>query len=97
MFGPHVIAGRGVDELCCDTNPIAKLPCAAFKHITYAQFSGYLLYIKRSALIGEDSVACDNEEPANFGQSRYNVLCDAIREEVLVGVGGYVDEGHDRD
>src|SRR5262245_13396349 len=97
MFGPHVIAARGVDELCCDTNPITKLPCTALKHITYTQLSGHLLYINRSALIDEDSVACDNEEPANFGQSRDDVLCNAIRKELLVGVGRHVDEGHDRD
>jgi len=90
-------ACRGIDELCRDTNPTANLPCAALEHIAYPELSGYLLYVKGSALIGEGSVTCDDEEPTYFRESRDYVLGNAISEELLVGVPGHAYERHDRD
>ena len=96
-LGPDVAAGCDVIELCSDTHAIATFAHAALDHITDAEFLGDLLHVDGLALVCERGVACDHEEPAQFGQRGDDVLADAVGKILVLRVAAHVDEGEHGD
>ena len=56
-----------------------------------------LLNIDGSTLIGKAGITCDDKETAKARQSSYNLLDDAISEELLLTVAAQVVEWQDGD
>src|SRR6516164_557700 len=63
---PDVVSDPSLDELCCDTDPIAGFADAAFENIVNAELTADLLHIDGAALVGKAAVARDDEEPPDF-------------------------------
>ena len=96
-LGPDMLASRGVDELTGDTNSPAGSPDAALEDVTDAEFLGDPADVHGSSLVGEGRVARDDEEPAQAGQCRDDVLGDPVREVVLLRIATHVGERQDGD
>src|SRR5215471_21028046 len=94
---PKLITDRGVIELCRDAHAIATLADAAFDQIVDPEFLADPFRVYRLAFVDEGGIASDDEEPAYFGQCRYDVLADAVRKIVLLRLAAHVDEGKYRD
>jgi hypothetical protein len=90
-------SGRGVDQLCRNSHPVANFSDAALEDVAYAQLPTNLLHIDRLPLVRERRVARNDKEPAQPGKRRDDVLGDAIAEVLLLGVSAHVDERKDGD
>ena len=60
-LGPEMGAGRGIDQLTGDAEPVARLADAALEHIAHAQFPRDLADVDGAALVGEGGIARDDE------------------------------------
>src|SRR5205814_8555659 len=61
--GPDMRAGRGIDQLACNSHPIRGLPHASFEHVTHAQLARRLSHVDRLPLISQASLPRDEEKP----------------------------------
>src|SRR6185295_19243942 len=91
-FGPHMAAVFAVDELTGDADALAGLAHAPLEQKSYSEFLRRLLHPDRLALVGENGIAGDNAKPGDLGQVSDNVLGEAIREILLLGVAAHVVE-----
>src|SRR5215472_11289657 len=73
-LGPDMRARRRVDELPGNADPVSRLAGAAFEDIRYAQFTGYLLHVYCSALVGEVRISSDYEQPGEAGDRGRDLL-----------------------
>src|SRR5262249_7735761 len=60
-LGPKVGAGRRIDELARDANPVFEMAHAALSDVAYAELAPDPLFIDRLAFIGKARVARDHE------------------------------------
>ena len=94
---PHVVPRGGVDELGGDPDPIPGLANAALQDVAHAQLPAHLSGIERLALVREDGVARDHEQPGELGEAGDEVLGDPVAEVLLPGVAAHVLEGEHGD
>src|SRR5262245_410662 len=71
---PEMHAVRGVDELAGYAHPVAGPAHAALQHIAHPEFASHLLHVHVPPLVGKAGVAGDDEQPAQAGQGRQNIL-----------------------
>jgi hypothetical protein len=90
--GPHVRAGRRVDQLPGDAHPLACFSYRAFEHVAYTQFARHLLHVDGLALVGEARIARDHKQPGQPGNRRRDLLDHAVGEIFLPGVAGHILE-----
>jgi len=86
-----------VDQLGGDAHSTACFAHRAFEDIADAELATDLLHIDRLALVGEARIAGDDEEPADAGERRDDLLNHAVGEVVLLRIGAQIGEGENRD
>ncbi|MND77852.1 hypothetical protein D3C80_695530 [compost metagenome] len=91
-FRPQMLATCRVDQLGVDAHPPCGAPCAAFQQVAHAEVLCDPAHIHRLSLVGEDRVACDDEQAGVPAQVGYQVFGQPIREGVLLGIVAEVDE-----
>ena len=96
-LGPKVGAGRRIDELSRDTNPVFRPADTSFDDIAHAKLAPHLLLVHRPALVGETRVVRDHKQPANTRQGRDDVLYDSVGKVILLDVPTEIPERQDRD
>ncbi|MEH2561920.1 hypothetical protein V1289_001547 [Bradyrhizobium sp. AZCC 2289] len=96
-IGPKVGAGRRIDELSRDTNPVFGLAYTAFDDIAHAKLAPHLFLVHRPALVGETRVVRDHEQPANARQGRDDLLDNPVGKIILRDVATEIPERQDRD
>ena len=89
--------GARIDQLARYANPAAGFSHASFEHVPHAELAADLADIDGLALVGKRRVAGDDEELADPGQSRDDVLRDAVGEIFLLDIGRHVVEGQNSD
>ena len=94
---PHVVPRGGVDELGGDPHAIAGLANAALQDVAHAQLAAHLRGLDRPALVREDGVARDHEQPGELGEARDEVFGDPVAEVLLPRVAAHVFEGQHGD
>jgi hypothetical protein len=57
-------AAGGIDELDGDAHPVRHLANRPLQDVAHAQFAADLLYVDRSALVGEGRIAGHHEQPS---------------------------------
>src|SRR5439155_16928078 len=87
----------GVDELGGDPDPIPGLANAALQDVAHAQLPAHLSGIERLALVREDGVARDHEQPGELGEAGDEVPGDPVAELLLPRVPAPVFEGEHGD
>ena len=60
MFRPHVVAGLGIDELCCNSHPVAGPAHAALDDVAHTEFISDFSNIWRLSLICESRISGDD-------------------------------------
>src|SRR5262249_35453653 len=85
------------DQLPGDPHPVPGLAYRAFEHIPHAQLAADLLYVDRLALVGEARITGDDEEPADAGERRNDLLDHAVCEVFLLRVAAQIGERQNRD
>ena len=90
--GPHVRAGRGVDQLRVDAHAVAAPAHAAFEHVARVQRLADLAHVARLALVLERRVARDDDKARHLREVGDEVLGHAVGEVRLVGVAAHVVE-----
>ena len=96
-LGPEVIAGGRVHELRRDAHAVARTLHAALQDVAHAEVAAHLADLHRPALVGEDRVARDDEEPGHLREPGDQVLGDTVAEVVLRRVLAQVREGQHGD
>src|SRR5258706_1153361 len=91
-FGPNVPVGFRIDQLHGDADSITHLPHAPLEDVIDAEFARDLLHFYRLTLVYEGRVTRDNEQVMETGQLRYDVLCEAVREEFLLRIAAHVNQ-----
>ena len=87
---PNVISRGGIDQLSRDAHTVSSLAHTSFQNVAHAEFSGDLLHIDGSALVGESRVASDDEEPPQLRESRDDVFGHSVREVLLLRITAHV-------
>ena len=96
LIGPKMRAAVGVDELGVDPHLIAARLHRAFQHIAHAQILADRLGVDRLALVGEGSVARDDEAVADARKSGGQFIGERVGEVILRRIAGEIGEGqHD--
>lgn len=93
---PDVATGRRVDQLRRDPHPIAGAPNRSFQHRTHAKLRPDRPDVGALSPIGKARVAGDHHQAGDLGKVGDDVLGDAVREVLLLGIGGEVVERQDR-
>ena len=88
--------GCGLYQLGGDPDATASLADGTFKDVADAQFATDPLHIWRLALVGKARIPGDDEEPADTGQRRDDLLDDAIREIFLIRITAHILEREHR-
>src|SRR5262249_34417468 len=89
-------AGR-IDQLRGDAYAVSGFADAAFEDITDAEFAADLLHVDPMAFVNEGRVAGDDEQPANAGECRDDLLDHAVGKIFLLRVAAHIREGQHRD
>src|ERR1700720_637921 len=89
--------GGRVDQLRGDAHPIAVFANRAFEHVAHAELAPDLLHVDRLALVGEARIAGDDEEPADAGERRDDLLDHAVGEVLLLRAAAHIGERQHRD
>ena len=97
LFGPHVRAAAGVDELGVDPHLIAARLNRAFENIPHPQFLADRLGVDGLALEGHGRVARDHEGVAHARETGGQFVGQGVDEVILLRVAREVGEGHDDD
>jgi len=95
--GPEMRSSLGVNQLRGDAHPVPALADRAFEDIADAEFAADLLHVDRLALVGEGRIPGDDEEPANTGEGRNDLLDHPVDEIFLLRVAAHVGERQHRD
>ena len=90
-------AGRALDHLGVDPDPVGGAADAPFQHVAHAELAAHLADVGRLALVGEGRIAGDDEEAGHLGEIGDDVLGDAVGEVALLRIAGHVVEGKHRD
>src|SRR5882724_4275163 len=90
-------AAERVDQLCGDAHPTACFAHRSFEDIANAQFAPDLLHVDGLAFAGEARIAGDDEEPADTGECRDDLLDHSVGEIFLLRVAAHVLEWQHRD
>jgi hypothetical protein len=89
-------AGLGVDQLRIDPQPTGVALHRAFELVANAKLPADLFGVYISALVGEGSVARDDETVGHARNLGGEVLGDAVDEIILGRIAGETGEGqHD--
>src|SRR5262245_19307873 len=89
--------GRTVDQLRGNPHSIARLANTTFQRKPDSEVPTHLRNIYCLVLVDECRVACDDEQPRDFGQVRDDVLADSITEIFLLQIATHVGEWEDHD
>src|SRR5262249_38560382 len=95
--GPKMIAGDGINELCCNTYPAARLADRAFEHITHAKLPPDLLNVDRTTLISEARCPGGHEQAGITAQRCNDVFGNAFSKVILVRIAAHIGEREHRD
>ena len=90
-------AGPHVDQMPDDPDPASGPPNAALEHVAHPELAPDLLHVDRPPPVSEARIACDHEQPAHPRQRRDDLLDDAVREILLLGIAAQVLERQHRD
>ena len=85
------------DQLYGDADTITRLSYASLKDVFDTEFARDLLHLHSLALVHEGRVARDHEQVVEARQLRNDVLGEAVREKLLLGISAHVDERQHRD
>src|SRR5438128_429644 len=96
-IGPDVTAVPAVDELSGDANARGRFSHAAFKDEIDLEVLRDLLHIHRFALVSEDGVAGDDEQPRDLGKIGDDVFTDPVTEIFLLGIAAHINKGENSD
>jgi len=97
FFRPEVPAARGIDELRSDAHAVGGAADAAFEHVANAELASDLPDVDRLAFVGEARISRNDEQRADAGQRRDDVLDDTVGEELLFQVAAHGGEGEHGD
>ncbi|WP_395710959.1 hypothetical protein [Reyranella sp.] len=84
--GPDMAALLGVDQLGSDADLLAGAADASLEGIADAKLAGDGADIDPPVLVGEGRIAGDDEQPAQAGQSRCQIVCHPVGEKRLLGI-----------
>ena len=87
----------GVDELSGDAHAAGGFAHAALQHVAHAELARDLPHVDRLALVGEGGIARDHEEPLLPRKAGDDVLGQAVRKVILIGIAAHVLERQHRD
>src|SRR6266851_748401 len=90
-------AGDRVDQLAGDAHALASLAHRPFQYVPDAQLAPDLLHVDRLALVGETRISSDDEQPADLGERRDDLLDHAVGEILLLRIAAHIGEGQYRD
>jgi hypothetical protein len=90
-------AGERIDQLRGDADAAAPFAHRAFEHVAHAEFAPDLLHVDGLALVREARIAGDDEQPADAGQCRGDLLDHTVGEIFLLRVAAHIGEGQYRD
>lgn len=96
-FRPEMEAGRDVDELRGDTDPVTLLAHAPFQHGARAQRATDLADVPVHALEGEGGGTRHDAQRLHARQGRDQLFGQAVAEILVVRVATEVGEGQHRD
>ncbi len=85
-LGPQVRAGRRVDELGRNADPLGRFAHTALQHIPHAEILTHLLHLHGLPLIGKHRRTRNHEHAGNLGEGRDEILGHAIAEILLLRV-----------
>jgi len=80
-----------------NANLVRYFADAALDDVSNAKFSCDTDHVHGRALVGERRITGDHEQPMDFGKRGDDVLGDAVREVLLLGIARHVGEGQHRD
>jgi hypothetical protein len=93
---PQMRAGRRLDQLTGDAQPVVGLARASFEDVSHAELAADLPYVDRAALVGEGRIARDDEQSRKARERRDDVLDHAVGK-VVVQVAAEILERQDGD
>ena len=96
-LGPKMFVVHRIDQLRRYAYPVAAAPHAALDHVAHAELPAHFLDFCRLTSEGKRGIARDDEQGAELGQFRDDVLADAVGEEVLLGIRAHIVEGQNGD
>jgi hypothetical protein len=89
---PEMRAGASVDQLLGDPHPVPGCANRPFEHIANAELAPDLLHIDGLPFVGEARIAGDDEEPADTGERRDDLLDHAVGKIFLLGIAAHIGE-----
>ncbi|MCY1502857.1 hypothetical protein D9M68_369650 [compost metagenome] len=92
-----MITLQGVDQLGVDANTPGRPSGTAFQHVANAEFACDAAHILMPALVGENRIAGDDEQPAGPGEVGDQVFGQAVDEDLLLRLVAHIGEGKDGD
>lgn len=96
-LGPQLPAGFRLDQLRRDAHAIRGLPHAAVHQVIRPERQARRTRIATGTLEGKTGVAGNDRQRTVLGQRGDDVLGDAVREIVLLGIAAEIVERQDRD
>ena len=94
--GPKVRAGRRLDQLAGDAQPVIGPSHAALEHVAHAELAADLPDVDRAPLVGEGRVARDDEQRRKARERRDDVL-DHTVGKIVIRLAAEIVERQDRD
>jgi hypothetical protein len=85
--------GLGVDQLGIDADPVVRTPDAAFQDITHTKLAPDLPCVDSLVPVGERGIARDHEHSCEPRQIGRQILGDAVREILSLGVVAQIAKG----
>jgi len=82
-----------IDQLSGDAHAVSALSHRTFEDIADTKLAADLLHIDRSALVRKARIARDDEEPADAGERRDNLLDHTVGKIFLLRVAAQIGEG----
>src|SRR6266850_4996551 len=96
-FGPYVRATGRVEQLDTHAHRIGRFTHTTFGNVVGAQLAPDLAYIHGAAFVLKSGVACQHAQIRESGETAENLLCDSVREKILLRIAAHVGERENRD
>ncbi len=94
---PDMRTVQGVDQLRVDPHLSRRLSHTAFEHITHAQIFRNLLHFHRTALVGEDRIAGDDEQARYVREIGDQVIGHPVHEIIVFRILAEIGKRQDGD
>jgi hypothetical protein len=94
-LGPEMGSGRGIYQLDVDAHSVNGAPNVAFNYVTRPKRMPNLAYVDVLAAKAEGRILGNDQEFAEAGQLRDDVLGDPVAKVDLIGIAAEVLEGQD--